>query len=262
MRWALVRALFGLLFYMLCGAPAQAADPMISIVAGALGSPCTEIPCGDGGLATDARLYLPSGMAVDSNGNIYIAEFSHHRVRRIDKATGIITTFAGQQGLQCTEAPCGDGGLATSARLNGVRGVATDSAGNVYIADSSNHAIRKVDITTGIISTVVGTIKSLCAASPCGDGGLATQAQLISPTRVALNPTGTKLYIADYSNSAIRQVDLTTGIITTVAGTQRAGCNLAPCGDGGPATSAQLYLPSAVAFDSAGDLYIADYGNQ
>src|SRR5690606_16632133 len=156
----------------------------ITLVAGTLKSACSVSPCGDGGPASDAKLYSPSGMMIDYEDNVYTAEFSLHAVRMISAETGYIYTFAGQQRTSCTEAPCGDGGPATAALLNGPRGGGVDLDGNIYIADFSNHAIRKVDKATGIITTVAGRIRESCSTTPCGEGGQATDARLNSPTGV------------------------------------------------------------------------------
>ena len=233
---------------------------IITTIAGQQKVSCTVLPCGEGGLAKDANLYSPSGINVDHDGNIYIAEFSNHAVRKIDITTGIITTYAGTQRTACAVSPCGDGGLATNALLNGPRGIGVDSYGNIYIADFSNHVIRKIDINTGIITTVAGTMRTSCSTAPCGNGGLATSANLNSPTSVDFDSEG-HMYIADYGNHNIRRVDKNTGIITTYAGTMKLSCSAAPCGDGNPATSAIFNGPSGIAFDSNDNLYISEYGN-
>jgi PKD repeat protein len=197
---------------------------------------------GEGGQATSAQLNSPGGVAVDVQGNVYISEYNNNRIRKV--SGGIITTVAGTG----TAGPLGDGGQATSAQLNNPSDVAVDAQGNLYIADTQNHKIRKV--SGGIITTVAGT----GTAGPLGDGGQATSAQLNKPSDVAVDAQG-NLYIADYNNNRIRKVS--GGIITTVAGTGTAG----PLGDGGQATSAQLNDPEGVAVDAQGDLYIADAGN-
>ena len=142
----------------------------------------------------------------------------------------------------------GDGGAATSAKLNFAYGVAFDATGNFFIADTSNHRIRKVDVSTGIITTVAGT--GVLGFS--GDGGVATSAQLNLPFGVAFDAAG-NIFIIDYGNHSIRKVDASTGIITTIAGTGVAGFS----GDGGVATSAQLRNPFGVAFDAAANLFIS-----
>ena len=201
---------------------------------------------GDGGPSDPGpQLDDPTGVAVDGAGNLYIADASNHRIRKVD-STGTITTIAGtgEQGFG------GNGGPATQAPLNYPYGVAVDGAGNLYIADVGNHRIRKVD-STGTIITIAGTEERGFS----GDGGPAIQAQLDAPSGVAVDELG-NLYIADRNNHRIRRVD-STGTITTIAGTEERGFS----GDGGPATQAPLFLPTGVAVDGAGNLYIADQYN-
>jgi trimeric autotransporter adhesin len=195
---------------------------------------------GDGGAATSAQMNSPHAVAVDNAGNYYIADSGNNVVRKVS-ASGTITTFAGNG----TAGSGGDSGAATSAQLSGPQGVAVDSAGNVYIADTANSRVREV--SGGTITTVAGN------GTPgyAGDGGAATSAQLYSPVGLAFDPKGS-LYIADANNSAIRKV--TNGSISTVAGNGLQGY----AGDGGPALSAQLNDPQGVAVDAAGNLYITD----
>ena len=197
---------------------------------------------GDNGLATNAQLNGPTGVAVDSSGNLYIADTLNHRIREVSGA-GVITTVAGT-GVQGFS---GDSFQATSATLSGPTGVAVDSDGNLYIADTLNHRIRKVS-SSGVITTVAGGGTSL------GDNVAATKAQLGSSLSIALDSAGI-LYIADTDNNRIRKVS--NSVITTVAGNGTRGFS----GDNGPPTGARLDLPSAVAVDSAGNLYIADTDN-
>jgi sugar lactone lactonase YvrE len=197
---------------------------------------------GDGGVATNAELRSPYGVALDAAGNIFIADRYNNRIRKVD-IRGVITTVAGG-------GSGGDGGAATNASLNSPYGVALDASGNLYIADEGNNRIRKVD-GTGKITTVAGTN----SGGYSGDGGAAACAKLNIPFGVALDFVG-NLYIADTGNNRIRKVD-TNGVITTVAGTNKSGFS----GDGGTATNAMLYSPAGVAVDSSGNLYIADYSN-
>ncbi len=208
---------------------------------------------GDGGPATAARMDFPYGLAVDGAGNLYVADGANNRIRRIDGTTGIITTVAGNG----SKGYSGDGGPATSASLSWPSGVAVDGRGNLYIADTGryrlkdtpNYRIRRVDAATGIITTVAGN----GTYGYSGDGGLATAASLAQPYGLAIDRLG-NLYIADTYNNRIRRVDAVTGIITTVAGNGSSGFN----GDGKMATDASMH-PYAVALDTDGNLYVADY---
>ena len=209
---------------------------------------------GDGGPATSALLNSPQGVAVDSAGNLYIADNGNSRIRKV--SNGVITTVAGNGTLGFS----GDNGPATSAQLNRPFGVAVDSAGDLYIADAGNNRIRK--ISNGVITTVAGSGAiyeangglGSGASGFGGDGGPAISALLSDPEGVALDSAG-NLYIADTYNSRIRKVS--NGVITTVAGNGTYGFS----GDGGQAVSAQLDEPYGVAVDSASNLYIADWQN-
>ena len=201
---------------------------------------------GDGGFATNANLFYPLGVAVDAAGNLFIADQNSQRIRKVD-TNGIITTVAGNGSNSYN----GDGGFATNASLYNPSGVTVDTSGNLFIADQSNHRIRKVD-NNGIISTVAGKVTS----GGSGDGGFATNANLFYPLGVAVDAAG-NLFIADRFNQRIRKVD-NNGIIITVAGNGTIGYS----GDDGFATSARLQYPSGVTVDAAGNLFIADQSNQ
>jgi len=201
---------------------------------------------GDGGPATNAALYYPSGLAADAVGNLFLADTENNRVRKVDPS-GNITTVAGKGPSYPLGSYSGDGGPATNANLNYPNGVAVDAAGEVFIADQGNNLIRKVD-AFGIITTVAGNLTN----GYTGDGGPATNASLSGPRDVKVDAVG-NLYIADYGNHRIRRVD-TNGLITTVAGN---GTN-AFAGDGGVATNASLAAPTGVALDAAGNLFIVD----
>ncbi len=275
--------------------PLAALTPgIITTIAGSGSSNYT----GDGGPATSAGIYEPQGVALDNAGNLYFADFYHHAIRRIGAASGVITTVAGNG----TQGYGGDGGSATSAQLNYPEGISLDSAANLYIADSGNYRVRKVDAATGIMTTVAGN----GANTDSGDGGLAVNAGFRTISDVKFD-SHDNMYIAD--SLSIRRVDGASGNIATIAGNGPGGDgvlainsyvypyslafdkldnlylaspsqdnvrvitaadgyintiagNGAPnskhSGDGGPATSAGLAQPEYVAVDSAGDLYISE----
>ncbi len=206
---------------------------------------------GDGGPASAAMLYNPSGVVADSFGNIFIADQYNHVVRKVDTA-GMITTIAGN-GIASYS---GDGGLAKNAQLSYPSGLSIDHHGNLYIADEGNNVIRKIN-TAGIIRTVAGNGFGTGTATGgyTGDGGLATAAELFDPRSVSIDLSG-NLYIADAGNNVVRKVD-TSGIITTFAGIGTAGYS----GDGGQAGAARLNSPESVLADGAGNIYIADANN-
>lgn len=202
---------------------------------------------GDGGAATTALINLPYAVAADGSGNVYIADHDNHRIRKVDPS-GIITTIAGTG----TGSYFGDGGAATLARIQKPRAVAIDPAGNVVFSDYGNNRIRKINVTTGIITTIAGT-GGIPAFS--GDGGPATAAQLGYAWGIAYDAAG-NLYIADNQNCRIRKVT-PAGIISTIAG--NGSCFIS--GDGGPAIAARVQYPTGVAVDGTGNIYIADNGN-
>lgn len=290
-------------FLLLVGGGLFAASGPVSAVGPGSGS-----FAGDGGPATDARLNNPHGVAVDQAGNLYIADSSNDRIRRVDRQTGAIRTIAGSGGRGFS----GDDGPATAAQFYFPHGLALDGEGNLYLADAGNHRVRKVDAHTNTVSTVAGTGKTQFY----GDGGPSTAAGLFAPRSVALDEKGT-LYIADTQHGCIRRVDrdgristaagsdprlvekgvapkylwhpvgvavgpdgqiywadatlsrvkradlgrtdpkTKSGWITIVAGGEEMGFS----GDGGPAREAELEAPAAVTFDSKGNLYIADHNN-
>src|SRR5215467_7947176 len=200
---------------------------------------------GDGGAAVSAQINSPAGLAVDSSGNLYIADFSNPAVRKVTSG-GTITTIAGTG----VAGYAGDGSPAAQAQLNGPAGLALDSSGNLYIADSGNHVVRRIS-PGGTITTIAGN--GISATS--GDGGLATAASLAVPTALATDAQG-NLYIADTSANRIRLVTL-GGLIVSIAGTGAAGYS----GDNGPAVSAQFNGLSGISLDSSGNIYIADRAN-
>ena len=208
---------------------------------------------GDGGPATSASLGGPAGVAVDTSGNLFIADQSNNLIRRVS-ASGIITTVAGNVAFANRGSLggfSGDGGPATSAQV-AAPGVAVDASGNLFIADTNNNRIRKV-WASGIITTVAGN----GAQGFAGDGGPATSASLYNPNGVAVDASG-NLFIADELNQRIRKVSA-GGIITTVAGSGVIGIIAGGfSGDGGAATSALLTRPAGVVVDTSGNLFIAD----
>ncbi len=200
---------------------------------------------GDGAIASKALLNTPMGVATDSQGNLYIADTINNRIRKVVGFAGNISTYAGNGVLSYS----GDGGPATKAQFNTPQGVAVDSGGNFYVADSANNVVRKVT-AGGVVSTFAGN----GTGGFGGDSGAATGAQLNSPHGVAVDSAG-NVYIADTGNSRIRQVS--GGVINTIAGSGTVGYS----GDGGSGTGAQLNSPTSVAVDRSGTVYIADFGN-
>ncbi|MBS1799733.1 MAG: SMP-30/gluconolactonase/LRE family protein [Acidobacteria bacterium] len=198
---------------------------------------------GDGGPATGALLDSPAGVAVDAAGNIYIADTHNQRVRKV--SNGTISTVAGINGAGFS----GDGGAATSAQLSNPSALAVDSSGNLYIADTGNHRIRKISGTT------IGTVAGNGEQGFSGDGGAATAAGIDSPNGVAVDAAG-RIYIGDTHNQRVRVVN-TAGVISTLAG----GNSKTYGGDGGAATSALLARPRGLSVDAQGNIYVADSDN-
>ncbi|HKR03207.1 MAG TPA: T9SS type A sorting domain-containing protein, partial [Bacteroidia bacterium] len=203
---------------------------------------------GDGILAINASLNNPLEPVIDPAGNVYIPDEYNHRVRKITAATGMISTIAGTG----TGGYNGDGIPATAAELNFPFGLGFDGAGNLFIADEANGRIRKITVSSGLISTVAGTGN----LSYNGDGIAATAADLNRPLDVDIDAAG-NLYITDHFNDRIRKVTASTGLISTIAGTGIAGYN----GDGIPASAAYINEPLRCTFDASGNLFIADRSN-
>ena len=268
-----------------------------------VGARCQALPCGDGGPATSANVSAPQRLFMDTLGNLYIADTADQMIRKVDNtASHIIGTVAGTGAFQFS----GDGGAAVSATLESPTGVFADAKGNIFIADQGSNRIREVN-NQGLINTVIGggtggdggpalsgflatddialdgsgnqflvefdtdRVREVAAGTQTlstvagvgysgfgGDDGPATSAILAGPSGAAIDAVG-NLYIADTFNSAVRIVQ--NGVITAYAGIPRSRCTppTGACGDNGPAVSANLDTPSSVAFDSAGNLYIADY---
>ncbi len=208
---------------------------------------------GDGSAAIDASLNSPQGVAVNAFGNLFIADTYNNVIREVNSFSGNITTVAGS-GI-CGDS--GNNGLATAAELNAPDGIAVDAAGDLFIADSGNCVIRRVDHATHVITSIVGD----GSYGFSGDGQAATAAELGCPNGVAVNSAGNLLFVADSDNNVIRKIDLSqsTPLIVTIAGNYSLGSGYS--GDGYAATSAQLSNPIGVALDASGNLFIADTGN-
>jgi hypothetical protein len=199
---------------------------------------------GDGGPATAARIMIETGIYVDNAMNMYFTGTSN-KVRKVDGSTGIITTIAGTG----TGSYSGDGGPATAATFNQPCGLTLDAAGNIYVTEVVNSRIRKINVATGIITTVAGGGIGL------GEGGPATACSLM-PTAVKFDHSGA-MVIADCGAMRIRKVNAMTGIITTIAGNGM----MASYGDGGPATAAAINNPYDFCYDSLGNMYISEEGD-
>jgi sugar lactone lactonase YvrE len=202
---------------------------------------------GDNGAATSASLFFPKAIVFDTSGNYYIADDVNCRIRKVTASTGIMTTIAGTG--SCSSS--GDGGAATSAALTYPYGVAVDLSANVYIGDTSGHRVRKVTVSTGIITTIAGTGSN----GYTGDG-TATSVKLSYPWGLATDAAG-NVYFGDPGNNRVRKITVSSGVLITIAGTGTGSYS----GDGDTATSATLSSPKGVAFDASGNLYIADSGN-
>lgn len=199
--------------------------------------------------ATNSNLTFPSGVAVDNNENLFIADTFNSRIRKVDFATQVISTIAGN-GVPTFS---GDGDKANLASISRPNSLVIDSNGNVVFSDTFNNRVRKIDINTGIITTIAG---SGVPSTDVGDGNLAVTATLISPLGLCLDGNG-DIYIADSGNNRIRKIDIKTGIISTVVGDGKKGF----AGDGGVASNANLSLPSQIAIDNDGNLLFTDVGN-
>lgn len=204
---------------------------------------------GDNGSAIKAHMNFPLALHADLDGNIILLDAANNLIREIRKSDSTIHTIAG--GNSWTDF-AGDGGPATSASFNNPYAVATDASGNIYVADQLNHVIRKIDKTTGIISTIAG--KGPDHSGYSGDNGSPTSATLNAPRSIAVDNNG-NIYISDTENNVIRKIS--NGIITTLAGTGIAGYS----GDGAVATHAKLNMPQAIAVDGSGNVYFVDGNN-
>jgi hypothetical protein len=219
-----------------------AATGIITTVAGT-GQPGYS---GDGGPGAQAQLREPNDCFLDGRGGLLIADIQDQRVRRLELATGIIVTFAGDG----QKARAGDGGPASQASILGARAVCMDHRGNTYICEREGNGVRKVD-ARGIMSTFAGTGQR----GYSGDGGSALAATWGAPKAIRCDRQG-NLIVVDTENHAIRRVDAATGVVTTLAGGRQGGH-----GDGGLATEAGLDRPHGCGIDGAGNIYIADSNN-
>ena len=193
------------------------------------------------------KLSSPFGIDFDDAGSMFIVELAGGRVHHLD-SDGKFQTISGDG----SEGYTGDGGPARKATFDGMHNVAVTPKGDAYIADSWNHCIRKIDATTGVITTIAGTGE----AGFSGDGGPATKATFNFLMCVSLNPANDKLYVADLKNRRIRSVDLKTGLVSTVAGNGKKGVPI----DGGVATKSPLVDPRAVCVDSKDNVYVLERG--
>ncbi len=203
---------------------------------------------GDGGPASAAQFNGIRNLTFDNEGNMLVADILNHRLRKIDKLTGVVTTIAGNGSTTFS----GDGGPAINAGLAQPIDLAVDRDGNIYYSDYEAHRVRKIDKQTGIITTIAGT----GVAGYSGDGGLAVNAQINGPRSVIANPDGS-IFISEEFSHVIRRID-PSGIIRTFAGTGTAGYS----GDGGPAIDAEFSFPNYTARDSVGNLYVAQSGTR
>jgi len=237
------KALLALLFvFVLCNASLPttltALTPKVELVAGGGDEPL-------GGPVKGAQLFEPFGVAFDKSGNWYICEYKGHRITKVD-AKGNISLFAGTGKV----AYSGDGGPAAEAAFNQPHGIVITKDQQMYVADTRNHSIRKIDLNTYRIRTIAGTGQ----AGYSGDNGVANKATFRETYAIDINRAGNKLYVADLGNKRIRQVDLKSGVITTIAGNGQTGVPV----DGADAVSSPLVDPRAVTVDSKGQLYILE----
>ncbi len=215
---------------------------------------------GDGGPATNAELFLPTGVKIDTLGNIYFADEGNNRIRKIDWQTGIISTIAGSgpTGVGSADST-GDGGPATNAQIGIPTGLFLDKSGNIYIADYGNCKVRKIDASTGVITTFAGKGSKHYLSGNVGysgDGGLAIDAEFSGPVNLCLDKSD-NLIICDQWNHAVRKVDAIFHTITTIAGNGTSGY----FGDGGLAIHAKLSQPAGCIVDKENNIYIAEFGN-
>src|SRR6266545_3836175 len=207
---------------------------------------------GDGGKATKAALKHPTSIAIDANGDIYVADHDNNRIRRIDAATGIISTFAGMA-RERPDGTIGDNGPATEAFVYGPAGLWLDR-GNLYLTEDAynGNRVRKINLSTKVITTIAGALDG--SSGDSGDGGPATAAKFDSPEGIVTDSAG-NIFVADLNNGKVRRIAAATSVITTYAG---GGTKEGTQSDGGPATDAKLSYPAAVAIDNDGNLLVLE----
>ena len=223
---------------------------------------------GDGGPATEARLYHPHDLNMDKDGNVYFSDLGNQTYRRIDYETGVITKIAGSGKI----GRGGDGGPATEAELDTTCGIAIDGDGNVYLSSEWSNNIRRIDARTGVIERFAGldarhypsehdgsrpySGARLSLGGYHGDGGPASEAGFYHPEHLAFD-SSSNLYVCDNSNDRVRKIDAETGVVTTVLGNGQRASN----GDGGPANEASTLMPDAICVDDNDNLYVGEkYG--
>lgn len=234
-----MRAAAAMFFLCLVGSNGVGAEKVVLVAGGGNG--------GDGAPATRAEIRTPFGVDFDRQGNMYIAEYSGHRVLKVD-GKGVLAAIAGTG----VKGHGGDDGPALKAKFNVMHNLAVAPSGDIYVADTGNRRVRKISVVTGKVTTVAGTGKKGFS----GDGGPATEADFGDIYCVALDPAGKKLYLADLDNRRIRAVDLKTHVVQAVAGNGKRGVPA----DGARAVEAPLVDPRAVAVDARGNIYILERG--
>ncbi len=225
---------------------AAALGIVVRPVAAPAAAPRVRTVLGTGTAGTgDGEVANPYGLAFGADGALYFCDLDNQRIRRLDRRSGRVSTVAGSG----ARGYAGDGGVATAAALNMPHEIVFDRAGHLYIVERDNHVVRRVDATTGVVTTAVGT----GVAGFSGDGGPAAAAQLRQPHSVAIDPAGRLLLICDIGNHRIRQLDLETGVLSTWAGTGER----APTPDGAVLAGTPLNGPRTLVFDRRGDVYLA-----
>lgn len=232
-----------------------ASPPRLSVIAGDMTRPWTSGAPTPGGPATSSLLRQPLGLAVDHDGDVYIADSGNNVVEKVDAVTGTLTVVAGD-GTAFTAGTPTPGALATSSRLDAPAGVAVDAAGNLFIADTGNNVVSKVDATTGRLSIVAGDGSGWTSGPPT-TGGPATASKLFAPNGVAVDGAG-NVYIADTRNNVVEKVDA-SGRLSIIAGGRSGFGGGAPVA--GPATGSDLGYPTSVAVDAAGAVYVSEWGS-